>query len=216
VALRLLPRDQLVKTGDVDHADWNYGGLLGFVSRQRYRLVVELLAGRRIDAVLEVGYGSGVFLPELARHARDVFGADIHAHGAEVTDILDRAGVAATLVEAPAEKLPFDAGTFDVAVAVSTFEFVSDPAVAIDEIARVLRPRGCAIVVTPGTSPLLDFALRVATGEDAKRDFGNRREAIVSTLTTRMKLDRMATFPFPAGLTVYRALRLVKRDAPVG
>jgi ubiquinone/menaquinone biosynthesis C-methylase UbiE len=211
VALRLLPRDQLVKTGDVDHADWNYDGLLGFVSRQRFRLVIELLADRSIDTLLEVGYGSGVFLPELARHARSVFAADVHPHGADVTRVLDAAGIYATLVEAPAEKLPFATGTFDAVVAVSTFEFVSDAGIAIDEIARVLRPNGCAIVVTPGASPLLDFALRVATGEDAKRDFGNRRELVVSTLTSHMKLDRMACFPLPAGFTVYRALRLVKR-----
>ncbi len=213
MALRLLPRDQLVKTGDVDHADWNYGGLLGFVSRQRYRLVVDLLRGRSIGKVLEVGYGSGVFLPELARHAREVFAADVHPHGVDVTRALDRAGVAATLVEAPAEHLPFAAGTFDAVVAVSTFEFVGDVGLAIDEIARVLRPDGCAIVVTPGASPLLDFALRVATGEDAKRDFGDRREVIVSTLTEHMRLDRMASFPLPAGFTVYRALRLVKRSS---
>jgi len=199
-----------VKTGDVDHADWNYDGLLGFVSRQRYRLVVELLRGRSIGKILEVGYGSGIFLPELARHAREVFAADVHSHGVDVTHALDHAGVYATLVEAPAEKLPFAAGTFDAVVAVSTFEFVSDVGLAIDEIARVLAPGGCAIVVTPGTSPLLDFALRIATGEDAKRDFGDRREAIVTTLTKHMQLDRMATFPLPAGLTVYRALRLVK------
>jgi ubiquinone/menaquinone biosynthesis C-methylase UbiE len=211
MALRLLPRDQLVKTGEVDHADWNYDGILGFVSRQRYRLVIDLLPDRIVGKLLEVGYGSGVFLPELARHTRELFAGDVHTHGVEVTRALDYAGIHATLVEAPAEKLPFADETFDVVVAVSTFEFVTDVGNAIDEIARVLRPEGCAIVVTPGSSPLLDLALRIATGEDAKRDFGNRREAVVSTLTTRMKLDRMATFPLPSGFTVYRALRLVKR-----
>jgi SAM-dependent methyltransferase len=211
MALRLLPRDQLVKTGDVDHADWNYDGLLGFVTRQRFRLVVELLPERIVDKLLEVGYGSGVFLPELARHTRELFAADVHPHGVDVTRVLDYAGIYATLVEAPAEKLPFADETFDAVVAVSTFEFVSDTAAAIDEIARVLRPDGVAIVVTPGASPVLDLALRVATGEDAKKDFGDRRAGIVSTLTSRMKLDRIATFPLPAGFTVYRALRLVKR-----
>ncbi len=209
--LRLLPRDRLVKTGEVDHADWNYRGLLGFVSRQRFRLVVGLLPERRVPKLLEVGYGSGVFLPELARHAGQVYAADVHEHAIDVTLALDRAGTYATLVEAPVEKLPFAAETFDVVVAVSTFEFVTDAATAIDEIARVLRPDGCAIVVTPGASPVLDLALRVATGESAKRDFGDRRGAVVSTLTTRMKLDRMAVFPRQTGFAVYRALRLVKR-----
>ncbi len=209
--LRLLPRDRLVKTGEVDHADWNYRRLLGFVSRQRFRLVVGLLPERPVEKLLEVGYGSGVFLPELARRARHVYAADVHKHATDVAQALERAGTYATLVEAPAEKLPFAAETFDVVVAVSTFEFVSDAAAATDEIARVLRPDGCAIVVTPGTSPVLDLALRVATGKSAKRDFGDRRDAVVSTLTSRMKHDRTTAFPLQAGFTVYRALRLVKR-----
>lgn len=209
--LRLLPQDHLLKTGEVDHADWNYRGLLGFVSRRRFRLVVGLLPERRVEKLLELGYGSGVFLPELARHARHVYGADVHEHAMDVTRVLERGGTNATLVQASAEKLPFASETFDVVVAVSTFEFISDAAAATEEIARVLRPDGCAIVVTPGTSPVLDLALRVATGKSAKRDFGDRRSAVVSTLTTRMKLDRMTAFPLQTGVTVYRALRLVKR-----
>jgi len=208
--LRLLPREALVKTGEVDHADWNYEGLLGLVSRRRYRLVTELLPRAPVDAILEVGYGSGVFMPELAGHARELFGADVHERPAAVAASLASAGVHATLVTAPAEALPFEAERFDVVVAVSTFEFVSDAVRATDEIARVLRPQGVAIVVTPGTSVLLDLALRIATGEDAKKDFGNRRAAVIPALTSRLRLDRMLTFPLPAVLTIYRALRLVK------
>jgi len=211
MALRLLPREALLKTGDVDHAAWNYDGLLGFVSRRRFGLVRSLLPQRRARKLLEVGYGSGVFFPELAKHADELYGADIHDRPADVTQVLARIGIPVQLVTAPAEALPYADGTFDVVVAVSTFEFVTDARKAINELARVLAPDGRVIVVTPGQSPLLDLALRVFTGESAAEDFGDRRKLVVPTLSREMRLERSAYFPLPFPLPVYRALRLAKR-----
>jgi len=211
MATALLPRESLVKTGDVDHAAWNYDGLLGFVSRQRFELVRSLLPKRPVRKLLEVGYGSGVFFPELIKHAEQLYGADIHDKPAEVTAVLARAGIAAQLVTAPAETLPYADGTFNVVIAVSTFEFVTDARRAINELARVLTPDGRIIVVTPGQSPLLDLALRVFTGESAEKDFGDRRKLIVPTLTSEMRHERSAYFPLRYPIAVYRALRLMKR-----
>jgi len=208
--LDLLPREALLKTGDVDHAAWNYDGLLGFVSRRRFGMVRALLPTTRVRKLLEVGYGSGVFMPELKKYADELYGADIHERAGDVTAVLAKNGVRAELVTAPAEALPFPDATFDVVVAVSTFEFVTDTGRAIDELARVLVPDGRVIVVTPGRSPLLDVALRVFTGESAAEDFGDRRELVVPTLTTHMRHERSAYFPARFPVPVYRALRLAK------
>jgi ubiquinone/menaquinone biosynthesis C-methylase UbiE len=212
MAVALLPRESLLVTGEVDHAAWNYDGLLGYVSRQRFELVRRLLPPGRVGKLLEVGYGSGVFFPELTKHAHELYGADIHARPAEVTAVLAQAGIPAQLVTAPAERLPFADATFDVVVAVSTFELVSDARVAILELARVLKPDGRIIVVTPGQSPLLDLALRMFTGESARQDFGDRRKLVVPTLTSALRHDRSAYFPLPFPVPVYRALRLAKRS----
>jgi ubiquinone/menaquinone biosynthesis C-methylase UbiE len=209
--MKLLARDALVKTGDVDHAAWNYEGLLGFIARTRFRMAVALLPPEPVDALLEIGYGSGVFMPELALHARRLSGADVHEHAGEVERALCGAGVGAHLVVAAAELLPFPGASFDVVVVVSAFEFVSDPVLAADEISRVLKPDGCAIVVTPGVSPLLDLALRLLTGADPRKDFGRRREAVIPALSSRLRLDKMIAFPKRGGPKLYRALRLVRR-----
>jgi len=212
MSIRLLPREALLKTGDVDHAAWNYDGVLGFVSRRRFALVRSLLPKRRVRKLLEVGYGSGVFFPELAKHADALYGADIHDRPADVTAVLAKAGISAQLVTAPAEAFPYPDGTFDVVLAVSTFEFVNDARKAITELARVLTPDGRIIVVTPGQSPLLDLALRIFTGESAEADFGDRRKLVVPTLTSELRHERSAYFPLAFPLPVYRALRLAKRS----
>src|SRR5215475_1341637 len=83
--LHLLPRDALVKTNPLDQGDWNFRPVLGWVQRLRLRCVASVLdASPRAKRLLEVGYGSGIFMPELARYAGARFGADVHPAGAAV------------------------------------------------------------------------------------------------------------------------------------
>jgi ubiquinone/menaquinone biosynthesis C-methylase UbiE len=147
----------LVKTGPHDHAGWNYEALLGYLQRQRFHLARRLLPTRRVDRLLEIGYGSGIFMPELRQHCDRLDGVDVHQRKDEVTGKLRHAGVSATLHTASAEELPFENRTFDVVVAVSTLEFVDDISRSVCEISRVLRPGGAAVAVIPGDHPLLDW-----------------------------------------------------------
>jgi hypothetical protein len=97
--LKLLPESALVRTSDVDHPDWNYRPLLGAVRRLRFRMVRRLLAGTTFDHLLEIGYGSGVFTPEPARHCTDLHGIDPHPHRTTVGKHLAGQGIRATLAQ---------------------------------------------------------------------------------------------------------------------
>ena len=61
--LRLLPAKELITTGPVDHADWNYKPVLGWIERRRFKLALSMLPAPKSGRLLELGYGSGVFLP---------------------------------------------------------------------------------------------------------------------------------------------------------
>ncbi len=210
--LRLLPADSLHTTGPVDHADWNFRPLIGALSRLRFKAVVALIGGRRMRRLLEIGYGSGIFLPELARHCDELYGLDIHPENERVASILQDLGVDAALTTGSATAAPFPSDTFDCVVCVSALEFIDDLPRACDEISRVLRPGGSCIVVTPAISYLLDIALKLTTGENARVDFRNRRERILPELQRRFTIARRRNVPaFLPGFRLYTALEIVPR-----
>jgi ubiquinone/menaquinone biosynthesis C-methylase UbiE len=212
-ALRLLPPEALLKTGVVDHADWNYRPLLGPISRLRFRFVVSLLGEERMHRLLEIGYGSGVFMPELARFADELYGIDIHQMTGRVAESLAGFNINAQLFSGSAVEMPFDDDFFDCMVAVSALEFVDDLGAACREIKRVLKPDGALIVVTPGHSPVVDFGLKILTGKSAKQDFDDRRQKLMPTLLDHFRVERQLVSP-PVGhslIKLYTALKLRPR-----
>ena len=152
--IRLLPKKYLVKTSEVDHADWNFRPVLGYIQRIRFRLIARMLGGTQVQRLLEIGYGSGVFMPELSRYCDHLYGIDPHPMSDRVSGLLTEYGVNATLLCHRAESLPFDDEFFDCIVAVSAMEYVTDVGEACSEIARVLTQNGVFLMVTPGHSPV--------------------------------------------------------------
>ncbi|MBB6091661.1 ubiquinone/menaquinone biosynthesis C-methylase UbiE [Povalibacter uvarum] len=186
--MKLLPESALVRTGPVDHADWNYRPFIGTVQRIRFRLIRRLLAGRQFNRLLEIGYGSGVFMPELAQRASELYGIDPHPMPREVEAALAKHGIKATLATAGAESLPFEDGFFDCAVSVSAIEYVDDIDKACRELIRVMKPGGVIAIATPGVSPIWDLALKLSTGESPKQ-YSDRRQRLLPALKRHFKVE---------------------------
>lgn len=215
MTVRLLPEHLLVRTGPVDHADWNYRPLLGRIQRKRFQLIADLLGSRRFHRILEVGYGSGVFLPELARRCDDLHGIDIHDSTEAVDEALRSIGVRARLRTGSVTALPYEPASVGCVVAVSALEYVDAIDEACRQLCRILEPQGCLVVVTPGASPVVDAGLRLLTGESARQNYDMRRQALRTALDRHFDLDDERHFP-PAGgalLRLYTALRLVPQRA---
>jgi SAM-dependent methyltransferase len=102
--------------------------------------------------VLELGVGTGLNLPFYdANRVHKVTGID------PSPPLLARAGqraarapVEVELLEASAEQLPFDAAAFDSAVMTYCLCSMTDPARALGELRRVLRPGGQLVFVEHG------------------------------------------------------------------
>jgi ubiquinone/menaquinone biosynthesis C-methylase UbiE len=122
-----------------------YDLIVGGVGRARRRSL-EVLAPRPGERVLLVGVGTGLDLPHLPRHARydavDLAPAMLRRarHRAE------RLGLPVTALEASAASLPFADGRYDAAILHLILAVVPDPAAALREVERTLRPGGRAVV----------------------------------------------------------------------
>ncbi len=99
---------------------------------------------------LDVGCGTGIAIPDLTKAGWSVAGLDISADQLRVARERTR-GLAVDRLEADASSLPFPTGSFDAVVSMLTHTDFDDPARAIAEVYRVLRPGGRFVYV--GTHP---------------------------------------------------------------
>jgi SAM-dependent methyltransferase len=207
--LTLLPKSGLVPTSTVDHPYWNYLPLLRSVQRLRFRIILELLAETHFGRLLEIGYGSGVFMPELTRHCDELHGVDPHPMQREVEANLAQHGIHPTLATANAESLPYDTGLFDCVVSVSTLEYVPDIDTACREMRRVLRPGGTLAVCTPGATSVWNLPLQLLTRAGPSQ-YGDRRQQLQPTLRSHFRPIREVRVPTLGGsaLRLYTGLRM--------
>jgi ubiquinone/menaquinone biosynthesis C-methylase UbiE len=98
--------------------------------------------------VLEVAPGPGYFAIEMARLGRvHVTGLDISRTFVEIaTRNAQQAGVSATFRQGDAAVMPFAEGSFDLIICQAAFKNFSRPGKALDEMHRVLRAGGTAII----------------------------------------------------------------------
>jgi ubiquinone/menaquinone biosynthesis C-methylase UbiE len=102
----------------------------------------ERLAADADGEVLEVGAGTGRNLPHYRRATRVVALEPDPEMRARAAKAASRAGVAVDLIDGDAMHLPFPDESFDTAVMSLVLCTIPDPARALAEAHRVLRPRG--------------------------------------------------------------------------
>jgi ubiquinone/menaquinone biosynthesis C-methylase UbiE len=99
------------------------------------------------SAVLEVAPGPGYLAVELARLGFAVTGLDISRTMVQIaTENAARAGVQVDARHGDASAMPFPADSFDLIVCQAAFKNFADPSAALDEMFRVLRPGGVAVI----------------------------------------------------------------------
>jgi ubiquinone/menaquinone biosynthesis C-methylase UbiE len=136
-------------------------GMEGFMARwyarvtakdpERFHEAVEIVAGQigNTGSVLEVAPGPGYLAIEVARHGNyRIVGLDISRTFVEIArhNALE-AGVAVTFEQGNASDMPFEANSFDFVICTAAFKNFSEPVRALEEMHRVLRPGGKALIV---------------------------------------------------------------------
>jgi SAM-dependent methyltransferase len=127
-------------------------------NRKRNTWAVALLDVQSTDLVLEIGFGPGVAIGELAQRAArgQVVGIDhsevMRAHAARRNAAAVRAGRVSLMV-ASVEDLPEFDGPFDKILAVNNMGMWPEPALRLKELAGLLRGGGLIAIVSQPRCP---------------------------------------------------------------
>ena len=166
-------------------------GMEGFVARWYASLTGKSMdefraLARRIAAqlpanshVLEVAPGPGYFAIELAKLDRGtVAGLDISRTLVEIARRnAAEAGVEVDFRQGDAAKIPFPSGSFDFLLCRAAFKNFSQPVRALQEMHRVLKPGGKAIIID---------LRRDASRESIRRGVDEMRLGLVNTVLTKL------------------------------
>jgi ubiquinone/menaquinone biosynthesis C-methylase UbiE len=127
-------------------------------NQQRNRWVVSLLETRPTDRVLEIGFGPGVAIAELARYATHghVYGIDhseVMVHRASRRNHAAIRAGRVELVHASVAQLPSFDEPLDAILSVNSLGFWPDPVERLRDLRRLLRPGGRIALATQPRCP---------------------------------------------------------------
>ena len=182
----------LHKTGEVDYYDWNYKFPIKYVQRYRFKRILEMLGGKKYTNLLEVGTGSGIFLPELSQHCENLYACDIHSEFSSIENLIQAYNVSNFEYKSQSiEKTDYPDNYFDAIVTVSVLDFVPDLPAAVNEIKRILKKDGVYVTICPMQSKVLDTIVSWYADKSAEEEFGDVRTYKVKTLLQNFKVIEM-------------------------
>ena len=148
---------------------------------QYRRLAAEVTAGLPDGAeILEVAPGPGFFAVELAKRGYRVTGLDISHTMVEIAlEEARKAGVDVDFRQGDVTHAPFVAESFDFLVCQAAFKNFRQPVAALNEMHRVLRPGGFAVIHDLNHE---------ATAADIGREVAGMNVGVVSGFTVRRTL----------------------------
>jgi len=132
----MLPDDKAITLGHPSYV-WRFG------QDRRLALIREYapLEGQRI---LDVGCGLGAYVKKMRTFSEEVYGVDV-----DPEKVAEASRTLPNIHLAPAEKLPFPDGFFDVVLLHEVIEHVEDDRQAIHEAHRVIKRGGRMVIFAP-------------------------------------------------------------------
>lgn len=193
--------------------------LTKFFFLRRLTMALDFIEDRRFDSILEIGFGNGVLLTELAMRANEVYGLDVHDSIPKVEEMAKKENIDVSLTKGSILDLPYKSGFFDCVISIATLEHIKDLPKAISEVKRVLKKDGVALFGFPVENKLSDFLL-VLTGsvrvykKKLKEIHPTSHRAIINETRCQFGNIKVKKFPFfiPIDFSLYCSCISIKKD----
>ena len=209
-----IPERSVVPKSEFDDPiDYYYRPFNGKIYRDRLEMSISMLGEQKSEALLEIGYGSGLLLPELARHTKRLVAIDIHGQADQVYGMLEHEGVKAELHQGSLYEMPFADGEFDALACFSVLEHLTDLDGAMREFARVTRPGAVLALGFPIRNFITDTFFKMAGYEPRKLHPSSHRD-IEEAIGRQplLSLDKIRVLPkfLPKDSSLYFSCRCTR------
>ena len=193
----VLPEEGIFEQGGPDDPlPFYYKPLTGRLYTGRIKCGLSLLSPP-YQSVLDVGYGSGILLPTLARVSRKLTAIDRDTDPAPIVSILEKLGIQAELLKADivSEELPEN--SFDLIVAFSVLEEVKDIKAVIGAMIRLLKPGGDLLVGIPRVDGFMELLFRLIGYHGIEEEHVRTYKDILSEAQkgNKMFMERFKIYP---------------------
>lgn len=160
--IKIPKKQNIQQTNPEDPTRRYYQPFLRHFYIKRLKLALECIpSGEQYNTILDMGYGGGIFFPELYIRCKRLYGMDTFGEeGKEkVKNMMERENIDAELVTGSMTKTPFQDNFFDVVFCISALEHLEPEELetAILEIKRITKKNGLIILGFPSGRKLMQI-----------------------------------------------------------
>ena len=202
-------RENIHRTDVADPVNWYYIWGTKTFFLYRLKMALSMLGTRKYEKLLDIGFGCGIFLPELLKRCDELHGIDIHENIHLVEDMMQKEGLKSTLSNASVTKIPYPDKYFDCIVCMSVLEHIQDLRTAIREIRRVTKDDGTIVLGFPVDNVLSYVALWISYIWQPNAKLGEEHVSthndILKELRNQLHVKQTRKFPsfVPLNLSLY-------------
>lgn len=208
----LPPQGSLEVMGPDDPLPQYYSRLVGFIYRNRLRQALSLLSPP-YGSILEIGYGSGILLPSLARIGNRVTGLDIDSDPKRSEENLKKIGVNVRLTKGDIRNTEYPDESFDLIIAISVLEHIKDIEAVVKEVCRLLKPGGEFLVGMPRVDSFMERLFPLIGEPNIKSRHVSNYRQLLKAKCIHLELVKSCKMPLLFSLYYNVLFRKLRQDS---
>lgn len=196
-------KKNIFSVSDIDGVNtlFGYWGPFSYPMKARLYLALKCLnIKNKYQKLLDAGCGCGIFLPELSKHANDLYGIDIHDDNEQLYKMLKKENIDTNniyLSKQSLESMNFKDDFFDGIVSISVLEHIKPNILplVINEFYRILKKNGKLILGFPTRSIFIKVLAKLQKN-DLYENHPSSENDILNAVSKKFNIIKLDKFPF--------------------